>query len=797
MGSDKNGKKKTEAERLEALQNTERRFLNGMYGDFFGQREGNAPEGSGALTFGDGDGSEGGGSAGARKETAGNAKAESRIDALEAKGRKVASDLSSRADALLGRRSECSQKKNDGAVGQAGGSPQAGGEAGGLGEEMSQADGLIRKQKEMSSALGGRRDALQRANEALREVQSLLDNPLYDGMPSLTGSGSLSPDAGAGTSAGTGEIREDGRLPEAGEAPLDAPAAQAAGPGGREPAAQEPEKDPMEELEGLIGLSKIKHDVKELMDFVKIQKLRKDGGLKSVPVSLHLVFTGNPGTGKTTVARILARLYRQIGVLSKGQLVEVDRSGLVAGYVGQTALKTAKKIEEAGGGVLFIDEAYALARKDDAFGQEAIDTILKAMEDSREDFVVIVAGYTGPMEDFINSNPGLKSRFNKYIDFPDYSIDELMGIFDMNCKKYDYEAEDDVKAQIRAMIVQRKLAARENFANAREVRNLFEEIITNQARRVAGIESPSQEDMKKILLEDLTETAEEDAARTLEKAAAENAVLNKEALRIAKDADAVIFVGGLDHNYDVEGQDREDMKLPLDQNDIIKKLLKIRPDTVVVMYAGSPVEMPWLKDCKSLLWSYYAGMEGGNALADIIFGDVNPSGKLAETFPVRYEDTVTAGNGEFARMDRVEYREGLYVGYRYYEKKKIKPAFAFGFGLSYSSFKYSDIRVSMDKDEITVRLKVKNTGKLAGKEVVELYASEDKPVVDRPLKELKGFTKVSVKAGGTKEALIRIKKQELAYYDEKKGDFVLNSGTYTLHIGPSSDNIVLTAKITL
>ena len=266
---------------------------------------------------------------------------------------------------------------------------------------------------------------------------------------------------------------------------------------------EEPETDPMEDLDALIGLTAIKDDVKELIAFVKIQKMRKEQGLKAVPVSLHLVFTGNPGTGKTTVARILARLYKQIGVLSKGQLVEVDRSGLVAGYVGQTAIKTQEKISQAMGGVLFIDEAYALSQKDDAFGQEAIDTILKAMEDNRDDFVVIVAGYTEPMEVFINSNPGLKSRFNKYIEFEDYSIDDLEKIFMMNCKKYDYVLEEDVEKHVRELIVQRKMEHSENYANAREVRNLFEDIITNQAKRVADLENPDSETMTKICLQDL------------------------------------------------------------------------------------------------------------------------------------------------------------------------------------------------------------------------------------------------------------------------------------------------------
>jgi len=267
--------------------------------------------------------------------------------------------------------------------------------------------------------------------------------------------------------------------------------------------AAEPEKDPMEELNELVGLETIKHDVSELTAFAKVQKLRKDRGMKSVPVSLHLVFTGNPGTGKTSVARILARIYRQIGVLSKGQLVEVDRSGLVAGYVGQTAIKTQAKITEALGGVLFIDEAYSLAQKDDSFGQEAIDTILKAMEDKREDLVVIVAGYTEPMKKFINSNPGLKSRFNKYIDFPDYSLDELEKIFYMDCDRYEYKVEESIKPDLRSMIAARKLAKLENFANAREVRNMFEEIITNQARRVADIADPTLEDVTTIISDDL------------------------------------------------------------------------------------------------------------------------------------------------------------------------------------------------------------------------------------------------------------------------------------------------------
>lgn len=296
-------------------------------------------------------------------------------------------------------------------------------------------------------------------------------------------------------------------------------------PGDEPEEPKEPEKSGMEELNELIGLQTVKHDVEELVGLAKIRKMREEKGMKSVPVSLHLVFSGNPGTGKTTVARILGKLYKDIGILSTGQMIETDRSGLVAGYVGQTAIKTQKKIQEAMGGILFIDEAYTLNQKDESFGQEAIDTILKAMEDHRDEFVVIVAGYTQLMKDFVESNPGLKSRFNKFFEFPDYTSDELQQIFELQCNKYQYKLTDEADAAVRKEIIRLEEQKGENFANAREVRNLFEKIITNQAARVSALEEVDEEMLSTITIDDLTDEFEEELkARAAREAEVEEAL---------------------------------------------------------------------------------------------------------------------------------------------------------------------------------------------------------------------------------------------------------------------------------
>lgn len=374
---------------------------------------------------------------------------------------------------------------------------------------------------------------------------------------------------------------------------------------------------------------------------------------------------------------------------------------------------------------------------------------------------------------------------------------------------------DENKVRTVAVIGQNAAAIHSNGGGSAEIKALYEisplmgikKLLGGNAKVcyapgyvIPGKDNKSDINWQADSTKHLNEEKEQAADVQNSKLAEQTAEYKKEALRLAAECDTVIFVGGLNHDYDVEGQDRADMKLPYGQDELIEALLEVNPNMITVMYAGSPVEMPWADKAKAIVWSYYSGMEGGTAIAEVLFGRVNPSGKLAETFIKECSQCPAHTIGTFAKTDRVEYKEGVMVGYRYYDTQNTPVNFCFGHGLSYTAFSYTDMEAGLLNREqedraVAVVCNVENIGDREGAEVVQLYVKPVNSKYNRPSHELKAFKKVFLKPGEKKRIEFALDSKDFTYYDMERQEFTVEACEYELEIGASSRDIRLCKKL--